>query len=276
MSAEALLGLKAKATSTIPVLPETPAKQRFAFQRREGVGGIFHPVQIATLTSPFAHFLIFSLQTSGYCSGSANMSSLCILVLVALGGAVGHAGCKFSWKFSLLLPGLCVPFFKSNSSFPAFIELHGSLEVNAQYGQTSVLECIISTSEEVEDPEITWLSWSKDGADEPLLLYARGSLKRQPGYSMASASWKTDKKVSLHIASTTLQHEGEYSCDVAVNNIVGQAKKSRLRVTGESPSSFIIILAFVQMQSRSKQESLFGKCGDFSLQYQRASTCPVN
>lgn len=109
-----------------------------------------------------------------------------------------------------------------------------SPEVNAQYGETSVLQCNISISNEVKDPKIIWVSWKKDGVEDPLLLYNKGTLKSQPGYSFASPSWYTSMDVSLRIANTTLEHEGEYKCDVTVNTS-DESDTSSLKVTGERP-----------------------------------------
>ncbi|TNM86202.1 hypothetical protein fugu_008473 [Takifugu bimaculatus] len=129
------------------------------------------------------------------------MSFLGVLfIFVAIGGPVGHAG--------------------------SFISLHCSPEVNAQYGQTSVLGCKISISKELKDPRITWLSWTKEGVEEPLLHYKEGKLKAEPGYSFASPSWSTSMDVSLRIANTTLQHEGEYTCGVTVNTVNGEETSS--------------------------------------------------
>lgn len=136
------------------------------------------------------------------------MSFLGVLfIFVAIGGPVGHAG--------------------------SFISLHCSPEVNAQYGQTSVLGCKISISEELKDPRITWLSWTKEGVEEPLLYYTKGKLEAEPGYSFASPSWSTNMDVSLRIANTTLQHEGEYTCGVTVANTVHGEMTSSLKVTAK-------------------------------------------
>lgn len=92
-----------------------------------------------------------------------------------------------------------------------------------------MLNCTINPKA-LQDPKITWLSWTKDG--EPLLRYDNANfdqLEAEPGYSLASPSWKD---VSLRIANTTLQHEGEYKCEVMVNTAYGVSTSS-LKVTGE-------------------------------------------
>lgn len=202
-----------------------------------GVGvvcGIILPVHFKLFNFPLT--FRFILSSRAWLLLRVSMSFLGVLfIFVAIGGPVGHAGCKFCRKLGLLLIGLSVPVFKkNNSSFPAFISLDCSPEVNAPYGQTSVLGCKISISEEVKDPRITWLSWTKEGVEEPLLYYRKGKLEAEPGYSFASPSWSTSMDVSLRIANTTLQHEGEYTCGVTVNTVHGE-NTSSLIVTGERP-----------------------------------------
>lgn len=169
-----------------------------------------------------------------YCFKSTNMASLGILIIFAvIGGRVGDARCEFSLRSDPLLPG-STPFLKTPFSFPAFVNLHVIPEVNGRYGHMSVLKCTISTSEELPDPEITWLSWTKVDVEEPLLLYSGGHLEAKLGYSLDQKSWKSYLDVSLRIDNTTLQHEGEYTCEVSVNTVPAQ-ENSRLKVTGECP-----------------------------------------
>uniref|UniRef100_A0A3B5K7W9 Ig-like domain-containing protein n=2 Tax=Takifugu rubripes TaxID=31033 RepID=A0A3B5K7W9_TAKRU len=159
--------------------------------------------QLSSLPSSFWHnwSCRFILSSRAWLLLRVSMSFLGVLfIFVAIGGPVGHAG--------------------------SFISLHCSPEVNAQYGQTSVLGCKISISEELKDPRITWLSWMKEGVEDPLLYYKEGELEAEPGYSFASPSWSTNMDVSLRIANTTLQHEGEYTCGVMVNTVNGENTSS--------------------------------------------------
>lgn len=103
--------------------------------------------------------------------------------------------------------------------------------IDGQYGQASVLECKISTSEEVKNPKIIWLSWTKDGDEEPLLHYDN-KLVNQAGYWFAQQSWQDSLDVSLRIANTTLRDAGEYTCTVVVSSGSASAQ-TKLSVSGE-------------------------------------------
>lgn len=186
-----------------------------------------------SLTFFSSELQICSQQTNGYCFKSGNMASVHILIIFAvIGGQAGYAGSEFSLRFDPL-PG-STPFLKPPFSFLDFVTLQVAPEVNGQCGQTSVLKCIINISKDVEKPEITLIKWTKEDNEEPLLNYLSGDLKTMPGYSLAQKSWKSDFDVSLSINNITLQHEGEYTCEVVVNN-AHKMEKSRLKVTRECP-----------------------------------------
>lgn len=127
------------------------------------------------------------------------------------------------------------PPLKNAFSLPAFININCTSEIKGEYGQTSVLECKISTSEEVKNAEITWLAWRKNGVQEPLLFYNNQNLEAKPGYSFAQQNWKKSLDVSLRIAHTKVQDEGVYTCQVATSGGKAEGPNwSRLYVTGES------------------------------------------
>lgn len=124
-----------------------------------------------------------------------------------------------------------------------------------------MLECKISTSEEVQNPKITWLSWQKDGDEEPLLLYSEQTLEAEPGYSLAQQSWETSMDVSLRIANTAVQHEGAYTCLVVVSGGTAEGRSS-LHVTGESRLLIAAqLLASAQPQWWPEQPRLSGNEG---------------
>lgn len=100
-----------------------------------------------------------------------------------------------------------------------------------------MLECKISTSVEVKNPKIIWLSWTKDGNEEPLLHYDN-KVVNQAGYWFAQQSWQESLDVSLRIANTTLRDEGEYQCKVVVNSGSASAQ-TKLSVSGE----YLLLLA---------------------------------
>lgn len=144
-------------------------------------------------------------------------------------------------------------------SLPAFVTLSCSSDVTGQYGQTSVLECKVSTSEEVENPEITWVSWKKEGVQDSVLLYRRQDLEAKEGYSFGQQSWKKSMDVSLRIENTTVKHEGKYRCQVGMSS--GKADgESRLHVTGES---LILMAAQLLIQGWPKHGGCLGMRGLF-------------
>lgn len=110
-------------------------------------------------------------------------------------------------------------------------------ELAVQYGQESLLECVLKTTEDVEDLRIRSLIWKKYGVDEVLLKFMDGDTTKQTGYSFAEPSWnKRSRNVSLLISSTTVQHEGIYRCQVMTS--VGPAWGNiYLKVTGKPLAS---------------------------------------
>ena len=110
-----------------------------------------------------------------------------------------------------------------------------------QYGQHSLLECAVKTSEGVTDVEIQAVSWRKEGVDDPLLVFHNGKLiKKQPGYSFAEPSWNTrNMNVSLHITDTAVEDQGVYTCMVMTDS-GGETSETSLKVTGESFSHVLV------------------------------------
>lgn len=108
-----------------------------------------------------------------------------------------------------------------------------------QYGQKSLLECVIKTSEDVAKPQIRLVSWKKAGADEEILGFLRGTTTQLPGYVFAESSWNNrNMNISLLITDTAVQDEGVYTCEVMTNS-GGDIGQSRLKVTGESLQSWL-------------------------------------
>ncbi|XP_029015732.1 uncharacterized protein zgc:174863 isoform X2 [Betta splendens] len=100
-----------------------------------------------------------------------------------------------------------------------------------RFGHQSMLDCVIKTSEEVVDPKILTVTWRKAGDEDPLLVFNRGKLSSTKGYSFAQRSWNDkNMNISLLIANTEIQHEGEYTCRVFTDSGVGQ-KETKLSVT---------------------------------------------
>lgn len=112
-----------------------------------------------------------------------------------------------------------------------------------QYGQKSLLECVVKTSEDVADPQIRLVSWRKEGAEEALLVFYRGTTKQLSGYSFAEQSWNyRNMNVSLLITNTAVQDEGLYTCNV-LTNIGDGFSHTRLNLTGK-PSAMLTAETF--------------------------------
>ena len=103
-----------------------------------------------------------------------------------------------------------------------------------QYGQQSLLECAVKTSQGVTDVVIRTVSWKKEGVDEPLLVFHKGQTIKQPRCSFAEPSWNNrNMNVSLHITNTAVEDQGVYTC-VVMTDRGGETSETRLKVTGES------------------------------------------
>ncbi|XP_068607196.1 cell surface glycoprotein CD200 receptor 2 isoform X2 [Brachionichthys hirsutus] len=128
----------------------------------------------------------------------------------------------FTWILfiSTVISHIC----KGNAAF-SYVEC--KTENVGQYGQESLLECIVKTRR-TTDLKMRTVAWKKDGLLEPLLVFHRGRItKALPGYSFADPSWTdTNRNVSLLISNTAVQHQGGYSCDVTTN-IGGEEEPSR-------------------------------------------------
>ncbi|XP_042246256.1 uncharacterized protein zgc:174863 [Thunnus maccoyii] len=106
-----------------------------------------------------------------------------------------------------------------------------------QYGQQSMLDCVVTTSEEVKEPKITVVAWKKKGSedalDETLLVFHKGKTTGQPGYRFAESSWNDrNMNVSLLITNTTMVNSGDYKCSVMTDS-GDDITETSLRVTAK-------------------------------------------
>lgn len=148
-----------------------------------------------------------------------------------------------STKWCSLLTGLLILFLKNIFSSTAFVNVQCKTENVGQYGQKSLLECVVKTSEDVADPQIRLVSWGKEGAEEALLVFYRGTTKQLSGYSLAEPSWNDrNMNVSLLITNTAVQDEGVYTCNV-LTNIGDGFSHTRLNLTGK-PSAMLTAETF--------------------------------
>uniref|UniRef100_A0A8D3AXC2 Ig-like domain-containing protein n=1 Tax=Scophthalmus maximus TaxID=52904 RepID=A0A8D3AXC2_SCOMX len=93
-------------------------------------------------------------------------------------------------------------------------------EMVGQYGQQSLLECVVLTTHGVADAEIGTVSWRKEGVEKPLLVFTKGEITiQQPGYKFAEPSWNNkNMNVSLLITNTAMTNAGVYTCLVITNS----------------------------------------------------------
>lgn len=119
-------------------------------------------------------------------------------------------------------------------SATAFVQLEVRAENVGKYGQQSLLECVYIHSQEAEGGKLVWVEWKKEGVEEALLSFYKGSTTAESGYSFAEPSWNTtNRNVSLLITSTSVKDQGEYTCNVMTESGDG-IKNTRLKVTGET------------------------------------------
>ncbi|XP_037621343.1 cell surface glycoprotein CD200 receptor 1 isoform X1 [Sebastes umbrosus] len=115
----------------------------------------------------------------------------------------------------------------------AFINVECKDEKVGQYGQQTLLECVVKTLQ--NDVEIRVVTWKKkDQKDQrPLLLFNRGLPEPKPGYSFAEPSWNVrNMNVSLLITNTAVEHQGDYTCMVITDSGDGSSSIS-LKVTAK-------------------------------------------
>ncbi|XP_051801466.1 uncharacterized protein zgc:174863 isoform X2 [Acanthochromis polyacanthus] len=90
---------------------------------------------------------------------------------------------------------------------------------NGEYGHQSLLECVVKTTREVEGAVIRIVTWTKEGAEQPLLFFNRGKLQQEPGYRFAEPSWNDNNmNISLLIAETKVADDGDYTCMVITDS----------------------------------------------------------
>ncbi|XP_073325153.1 butyrophilin subfamily 1 member A1-like [Pagrus major] len=134
-----------------------------------------------------------------------------------------------------------VIYITAGNANTGFVNVQCKTENVGQYGQLSLLECTVKTSQEATDLEIRTVSWKKEGVDEPLLVFHQGELtKKQPGYSFAEPSWNSrNMNVSLHITNTAVEAQGVYTCTVVTDRGFTTSETS-LKVTAKYSKPTII------------------------------------
>uniref|UniRef100_A0A669BIW4 Uncharacterized LOC100694338 n=1 Tax=Oreochromis niloticus TaxID=8128 RepID=A0A669BIW4_ORENI len=135
---------------------------------------------------------------------------------------------------------LCICAVKSGG----FVKVESKAENVGHYGQQSLLECVVKTTEDVIDPTIHVVAWKKLTSPEDegdlVLGFNRGKLDQpKRGYKFADPLWdEKNMNVSLLITNTAVADDGYYSCmvitdsgdDKAVTTLKVQARYSILTV----------------------------------------------
>ncbi|XP_068177609.1 butyrophilin subfamily 2 member A2 [Antennarius striatus] len=144
----------------------------------------------------------------------------------------------FTW---ILLISTAICHIVGNSAFEIVECKTGSV---GEYGQKSLLECVVKPSQVGAAPQIRMVAWKKDGFEEALLVFHKGKIINQlEGYSFADPSWNDkNMNVSLLISDTTLQHQGSYTCEVATVSGPSEPGSSSLSVTAKYSKPTIISL----------------------------------
>ncbi|XP_040892579.1 CD276 antigen homolog isoform X2 [Toxotes jaculatrix] len=114
-----------------------------------------------------------------------------------------------------------------------FVVVQCSSENVGQYGQQSLLECVVRATQDATDTQIRVVTWKKEGDENPLLLFHKGQTTPLSGYKFAEPSWDNkNMNVSLLVTNTVVKSAGIYTCMVATNS--GDDESNiRLKVTAK-------------------------------------------
>ncbi|XP_075905581.1 uncharacterized protein LOC142903441 [Nelusetta ayraudi] len=121
--------------------------------------------------------------------------------------------------FSLILPIILISLGNAYN----FLKLNCNENQVAQFGQDSLLECVLKTSIEVQDLKILYMAWmrySHDNSEPDVVLEFRdGKPYPSKGYSFAEPFWDNkNRNMSLIITKAAVEHEGFYECTVVTNS----------------------------------------------------------
>ncbi|XP_044201758.1 butyrophilin subfamily 1 member A1-like [Thunnus albacares] len=126
---------------------------------------------------------------------------------------------------------------RAQSEGKTFVKVECKTGNVGQYGQQSMLDCVVTTAEEIKDPKILAVAWKKkgseDNSDKTLLVFHRGETTLQPGYRFAESSWNDrNMNISLLITNTMMVNNGDYKCLVMTDSGDEETETS-LRVTAK-------------------------------------------
>ncbi|XP_067436246.1 butyrophilin subfamily 1 member A1 isoform X2 [Thunnus thynnus] len=133
--------------------------------------------------------------------------------------------------------GILLLFFiviRAQTEGKSFVKVECKTGNVGQYGQQSMLDCVVTTAEEVKDPKILTVTWKKKGSEDNLLFFHRGETKVQPGYRFAESSWNDkNMNISLLITNTTMVNNGDYTCLVMTDSGDDEETVTSLGVTAK-------------------------------------------
>ncbi|XP_030583363.1 leucine-rich repeat-containing protein 4C isoform X1 [Archocentrus centrarchus] len=121
---------------------------------------------------------------------------------------------------SFIFTAFCITAVKSGD----FVKVECKTKNLGHYGQQSLLECVVQTSKDVQDPVIRVVAWKKlsspgDEDGKIMLAYSKRSSQTTQGYRFAEPSWnERNMNVSLLITNTAVTDEGLYSCMVITDS----------------------------------------------------------
>uniref|UniRef100_A0A3Q4N1J2 CD276 antigen homolog n=1 Tax=Neolamprologus brichardi TaxID=32507 RepID=A0A3Q4N1J2_NEOBR len=105
-----------------------------------------------------------------------------------------------------------------------FVKVECKAENVGQYGQHSLLECVVKKTTDIKDPKIRTVAWKKLTSPEDegdlMLGFNRGKLDEpKRGYRFAEPLWdEKNMNVSLLITNTAVAHDGYYECIVITDS----------------------------------------------------------
>ncbi|XP_078138811.1 butyrophilin-like protein 9 isoform X2 [Centroberyx gerrardi] len=113
----------------------------------------------------------------------------------------------------LFLAVLCI---NAGNAF-SFINVECRADNYGQYGQQSMLDCVVKTAQEAADAKILVVTWKKAGV--ALAVFARGSRTQEPRFQFAKPFWDNNHmNVSLLITTTKTTDSGSYECSVMTDS----------------------------------------------------------
>ncbi|KAG8014887.1 hypothetical protein GBF38_003583, partial [Nibea albiflora] len=120
------------------------------------------------------------------------------------------------------------------AAYSAFITVKCKTKTVGQYSQQILVECDVQATQEEVSTEIKVVNWKKDGDEEPVLHFYKGTYHDgRERFSLAERSWNTkNMNVSLLISNAAIEDEGSYTCTVGTNKGYGSSTIS-LEVTAK-------------------------------------------